>query len=218
MTENVPQIDFSNLSELDDNSQRNLEYALDDFLEISGIPDESIDSLLSDVKGHPHLVTEEAFRRLAHNKLTDKQTHSMLRILTGVDASQFTEMTSWISKGLEDYPAQMELFVRACGKIHRFYGEQQWLAYLQKSMAVVKFAGNELKRIHFVCDARGIFDEAHENLLGFAFLANLVIGYEDQATKGQCVEVALTERDLDLIIEAAIDAKKKLAKMKEVLV
>ncbi len=93
----------------------------------------------------------------------------------------------------------------------------EWIYFIHKSLTVERMAGNEIQRLHFVCDGRPVFNQDHTAILGFTSVTIMKISFRDQLERQRLIEFALSESDLDQLIQSSIDAFNKTKQLKRTL-
>jgi len=85
------------------------------------------------------------------------------------------------------------------------------LELMRKAQRLLRETGNEFEAASFTCDLRPVFDTQQERIEAFVTLANLRIQHVQQSGRREVFEIALTESELQTLIERG---KNALGKMK----
>ncbi len=89
------------------------------------------------------------------------------------------------------------------------------VALMRKAERLVRDTGNEFNDVLFICDLRPIFNEEHSRVEGFLAIVNLRLRYLSQNGDTDVFELALTEDELETLIEKAQKAIHKLSVLRD---
>jgi hypothetical protein len=187
-----------------------------DLKRISELTEEQIGKVDKALTSQDGLITVSDFRKLMASHFDSDLSASVTRTVISV----IPEMVDQYSTVLERYRASNEqvakMFTEATmdalkKNLNALIKDRPAIRLMRKAQRLLGDTGNELSSVFFVCDLRPVFDEAHENVEGLISLANLRLGYKTQSGHNVNLELALSENDLDFLIEQCEDAKAKLA-------
>lgn len=80
----------------------------------------------------------------------------------------------------------------------------------RKAVGLQTVTGNEIMEIMFVCDARPVYNNPRNEIEGYVPLATMKILYQRQNAATEEIEFVVTPLELDLLIDIAQNAKKKI--------
>lgn len=169
--------------ELEDESS--YELLVQDFNVIGEAKAEQFTVLTSQIRSLKSMLTEELFEKLANAAFENEATSAaVFRVISALNADAFADFITWFGDKLKEQvnpDISPEKFASACKNLLPIYTDcRDAIIALQKSVAIVNYTGNSLKRIHFVCDSRPVFNVEHTEILGFATLTHFLMGYEEQ--------------------------------------
>jgi hypothetical protein len=190
---------------------------LEDLRTVAAIPEETLKQLSETLMSQSGFLSQDACADLIGSILRD-ETQGAAVFVTVWNLPEeslpklISEISEWRNASEEngkDLPdaefgslrSQLKILVRDYPAVNR----------MQKAQRLMNVLGNEVKGIGFICDARPVYNKAHEEIEGLVPLTTFKIIYERQNLDTEEIEFVLTESGLDHLIEQANEAKKKLS-------
>ncbi len=190
---------------------------LEDLRTVAAIPEETLKQLSETLMSQSGFLSQEACADLIGSILRD-ETQGAAVFVTVWNLPEeslpklISEISDWRNASEEngkDLPdaefsnlrSQLTILVRDYPAVNR----------MQKAQRLMNVLGNEVKGIGFICDARPVYNKAHDEIEGLVPLTTFKIIYERQNLDTEEIEFVLTESGLDHLIEQANEAKKKLS-------
>lgn len=190
-----------------------------DLLRIASLGDDQIASVSEIVGSQKQIVTPEEIERTISSKLGEDLGKGVTKFVLNFDPTMVERVLHILQKLREAKPKAAEIFDEAKfekikNNLNRLVQGHSSIELIRKSQNLLRALGNEIESVTFICDLRPVFDKEHEKVEGLISVAGLKLGFKDQEDDENSIEFALSEGDLDYLMERCEDAKKKLAVLK----
>jgi hypothetical protein len=193
---------------------------LDDLRIVATIPEATLNQLANALETQTGFLTADTCAELVAELVPDETqgeaTFNAIQNLRPEAMEQLiTVIGNWRNESDENRKLLSEAEyanIQACLPV--LIRDYPALNRMQKAQRLMTVLGNEIKGIGFICDARPVYNQAHDEIEGIVPLTTFKIIYERQNLDTDEIEFVLSETDLDQMIEQANEAKKKLSVLK----
>ena len=199
------------ISDQDDESQQ----LISDLFVLSSIPHEFIVPIAKDLGDAKPFV---ALGKLINKHLgVPEATEAVARLVANIDVESLPTIIEMVQSWREANVGDQETLTE-----DGFNLLQKNLAVLitpstagvirktSKATSLLIATGNELTGLTFICDARPVYNEERTDIEGYVPLATMKIFFNRPNEQQDVVELTMTPKEIDAIIERATQAREKL--------
>ena len=189
-----------------------------------------LEALQRDLETHSGFISHEAAKEIVKRHVYEQELAEVLAsfvvqandFLTATE-SDLNQLVRIFQTWLEDEKNQqkqlltLDEFQELRQRLPMVVGRFPGLIRQAKAKRVSEATGQPLERIELICDLRPVFDEKHEVVEGMIPLTTLKVVCRGVDGLPVGLEVILSEKDVDAIAEAAVNARNKLQSLRELL-
>lgn len=192
-----------------------------DLLGVAAIPTDSIKQLVAALEAENGFLDEERLGEIAAEYINDAaQASAAANAIQNLRAGVLDQVLAMINAWRESNATNVERFPDAAfdslgENLPSLVQEYPALSRMRKSDRLRGVLGNELEGVHFICDARPVFDQDRQRIEGLLALTTMKLVYERQNGVTEEVEIAINREELVELISKAQKAQQKLRVLEE---
>ena len=195
-----------------------------DLNRIVNLPEEEFRNLADAFDAHPNFLTPSGVALLAKKTVTaeaDPFANSLNRLYLSMRSAQEPEeealegLCAAVAKQSTEFPPEKIGVLKL--RVQRLLLTPLGLKRQQKAETLAEATGADLNEVNIICDIRPVFDNDRKKIEGAVVISTLTLEISELDGKLTSVECRLTESQVDDLCKVAINAKQKLAAVKDML-
>lgn len=190
-------------------------HVIRDLHDIASIEVARIEELSAALSQELDLLTEETLEHIVARHIADEsQTSAAVNVLNNMRAENVEQVilfvNAWRNASANNKKRfSNEAFSSLKTKLQLLVQDYPAIERMRKAIRLRKALGNSLEEVELICDARPVFDEQRERILGMLVLTTMKLQYERQNGETEEVEVMLSPQQVESLIEKAQAAMHK---------
>lgn len=193
-----------------------------DLYRVSQLTEDQIRKIAGEIRDAPGLLTDDRVTEIVSKVVAAGDVTAVVRAIRSIPPgkeTRFLQMVLQLRQNRADLFSEFkdEDFDSLGTNLGKLIQDVPSLRLMHKASRLLRDIGNELQSLLFVCDARPVYSADHTTVEGFITLVNLRMGVTKQNGDFDNFEIALTEDELEYLIDQGKDALQKLRVLQQMV-
>jgi hypothetical protein len=193
--------------------------------EVVTLPEDKLLSLAAALDAHPNFLTAPDVAAITQEVVQGSQAEhlaqALLRLYLSMRSTQEAEeeilegLGAAVARYREDFPPDKIAVLKL--RVQKLLFAPGGFRRQQKAETLAEATGADLNELNIICDIRPVFDSARREIEGAVVISTLTLEITELDGKVSLVECRLSEKQVDDLCKVSLNAKQKLAAIRNLL-
>jgi hypothetical protein len=196
-----------------------------DLKKIVDLPESKFDSLAAALDTHPNFLVAPDVVAITQQELSSADAEpvarALLRLYSSMRGTQepgeeaLGGLCTAAAKHTSDFPGNKNGVLKH--RVEKLFFAPPGFKRQQKAETLAEATGADLSEVNIICDIRPVFDNARKEIEGAVVISTLTLEILELDGRLSSMECRLSEKQLDDLCTVSLNAKQKLAAIKNLL-